>query len=596
MSDHEDGPVASEPAQQDDRQTDRRIGRSLRTVAAGVAGLKSPSRRQIVVGSAAITGMAVVGGITAALTTGGGNAHADGTPPVNPAATEIARDILRLDGNGTDLTDTYLGLLTGTVKVTSNPQRIAVVGAGIAGLALADMLQRAGHQVRLVEANTNRIGGRIKTIRSWTQPASYAEAGAMRIPDNHRLAMTLARYLGVGVRPFINTNGGRSITVNGATATRDAYDKNPAVINATFQPPGWPTPITSTARALLDQAFKPLADLVTQKPGTTGWERLITEYDAFSLQRYLTDKAAYSAPQVDLIGTLESLTARMYLSVLHSFINARQLAPDVRFNEVIGGTDRLPDALATRIKAKDPKAFVQGWRLIRVDSRSTKIQLTLVPENDPKDEQLLEADHAILAVPFPALRYVDFTPELTPGKRRAITELHYSEATKVLLEFHENWWGGNGGTDITDSPLRYTAYPSHPSGNGGVILASYTSADDAALWDSLPEPIRAERALTLLAAEHGRQVTTTYTGKWATQSWAVDPYAYGEGAVYTPGQALEIGPDTRTTEADGRLWFAGDHTSTQYRTWIEGALESACRVAYALGTRPEDAALTVTTQ
>lgn len=51
------------------------------------------------------------------------------------------------------------------------------------------------------------------------------------------------------------------------------------------------------------------------------------------------------------------------------------------------------------------------------------------------------ADYALVTIPFSALRIIPTVPAFSLPKRRAIMELHYDSATKVLLEFNERWWG-----------------------------------------------------------------------------------------------------------------------------------------------------------
>ena len=76
---------------------------------------------------------------------------------------------------------------------------VIVVGAGITGLVAGYLLEQAGHRVTIIEANGNRVGGRIKTFRvgperpvpPFQDPRLYAEAGAMRLPDFFPLTLAL---------------------------------------------------------------------------------------------------------------------------------------------------------------------------------------------------------------------------------------------------------------------------------------------------------------------------------------------------------------------------------------------------------------------
>ena len=115
-----------------------------------------------------------------------------------------------------------------------------------------------------------------------------------------------------------------------------------------------------------------------------------------------------------------------------------------------------------------------------------------------------------------------------------------------------------------------------PGSPGGVVLASYTWADDAARWDSMDDDERYAYALRGLVAVHGERILPFFTGRGATQSWLRNPYAFGEAAVFTPWQLTQFHLDIPTVE--GPVHFAGEHTSLKH-AWIEGALESAVRAA-----------------
>ncbi|MEU4075816.1 flavin-binding oxidoreductase [Streptomyces venezuelae] len=582
----------------------------------------------------------------------------------------VARAILVLDENDKPLVPQYTRILLGAglPRGRGPGKRVLVVGAGPAGLAAADLLRRAGHEVTVIEANGNRVGGRIKTFRTgghegaeqpFADPRQYAEAGAMRIPDCHPLVTGLMDVLGLQRRRFhltdVDAEGKPAnrtwIQANGVRIRRSEYARRPRLLNRTFAVPE--KYLDTTAADIYREALAPARALVDGKEGRAlveGWATVLQRYGDWSMFRYLTEEAGLDVNTVDLVGTVQNVTSRLHLSFLHSFLSATLISPDTAFYELPGGTATLVDALYARVKD-----------LVRLDRRAVRIEhseeggvtVHTVSEGrgGPVVREKFTADEAVVTVPFSGLRHVAFTPPLSYGKRRAMTELHYDAATKVLLEFSRRWWefseddwkteldavspglyeryqrgttpadgsllgahpsvppghvsdaqrehyaalrsalrdqpeaaGVIGGGSTTDNANRFVFQPSHPveGSEGGVLLASYSWADDALKWDSLDDEERYPRALGGVQDVYGQRLEVFYTGVGRTQSWMRDPYAYGEASVLLPGQHTELFPEVPA--AEGPLHFAGCHTSIK-PAWIEGALESAVRTALEVHTR-----------
>lgn len=546
--------------------------------------------------------------------------------PPRDRSVELAREMLQVGDNDSDLKLDYLKVLIDSgLPRAATPKRIIVIGAGPAGLTAAKLLVEAGHQVTVLEANSNRTGGRVKTFRRvFSDPALYAEGGAMRLPDTHPMVLSLADKMGLRRRQFFISdvlpatvigqpppvsyrsftgeawsNGpaadyrspkaaGRSlISVNGLTVTRAAYAADPTAVNKTFG-----ANFTTSARAAFDAAVK-RTEVSTDQPigkQIEAWADVFAAYENHSVHTFLEDQG-WELPQIEAVGTLENLTSRLSYGVIPTLVDHALIGPDARFWELQGGTATLTDALTNALGG----VIRMGRRMTRLEQTDRAVKVWTIAETGAEGQEptagpveSLDADYAVVAIPLSAARLCGFEPALSFPKRRAIIEMHQDASTKVLLEFKTRFWeqgpaGFRGGGCVSDSLNRFTYFPSTVDGPpGGVVLASYTWSDDAARWDSLTHGQRIDCALAAMRDMFGNQVDSQFTGVGLSQSWMQSQYALGEAVIPTPGQLHEHHAATRTVE--GRVHFAGDHTTLK-PAWIEGALESAVRAALEVHNR-----------
>src|SRR6266404_8496147 len=94
-----------------------------------------------------------------------------------------------------------LGLPQGPAERRGTGKRVAILGAGLAGLAAGWELTRAGHDVTILEAQLHP-GGRVHTIREGLSDELYAEAGAGRIPNTHNITLEWVKQFGLELEPF----------------------------------------------------------------------------------------------------------------------------------------------------------------------------------------------------------------------------------------------------------------------------------------------------------------------------------------------------------------------------------------------------------
>jgi monoamine oxidase len=86
-----------------------------------------------------------------------------------------------------------VGLVGAPQRVASTSPRIAILGAGFAGMSAAWFAKRAGFGVTVVEPGV--VGGRVSSTTTLV-PGRVLEAGAELIGTNHPLWMALAQHFG----------------------------------------------------------------------------------------------------------------------------------------------------------------------------------------------------------------------------------------------------------------------------------------------------------------------------------------------------------------------------------------------------------------
>jgi monoamine oxidase len=452
----------------------------------------------------------------------------------------------------------------------SGPQapRIAIVGAGVAGLNAAYKLTQAGLNPVIYEG-ASRTGGRMFTAKDLLADGLTTELGGEFIDSNHTEMLNLMTEFGLERldtrAPEVESLKAETYFINGrhythAQATRafvpiakrlfEDYDALGETVNYNTEGGG-----SKLDRQTITQYLDSI--------GVTGWMRELIDV------AYVTEYGLESSEQsalnfLFLIGTGDLEDPESFSLLGES---------DERY-KVRGGNQQIVDELAKRVAP-------QIRPLHRLEAIRTKGQAyTLTFQNEGKAVEQ-DADVVILTVPFSILRDVTLNVELPELKRRAIRELGYGANAKVLVGFRSRPWEklGYSGATYSDEPFQLAWSNSllQPGAAGGLTLYSGGKlAHDAGQGTAEVVAARLMRGIDRAYPGASRE----RNGKVSRMHWPTFPWTKGSYSCYKPGQWTTIAGSEGLPV--GGLFFAGEHCSYDFQGYMNGAAQSGADTARAV--------------
>ncbi len=434
--------------------------------------------------------------------------------------------------------------------------RIAIVGAGIGGLSAGYYLRQKGVAATIFEAD-KRVGGRIKTAKTFGGGNLFTEIGAEFLDTGHADMFRLVRALGLE---------GKLMDVDTDTfGERDAFF------------------IENQHRTLRDV----VAELTAAYPRIARHQKLYfrlhaDEFDRFSMAEYIDHlevstwiKKLLAAAYIGENGMeTEQQSAVNLLSILDTRPN--QFTPfgesDERF-KVIGGNDQITSGLADLLRDQ----LRLEHRLVAVhENTDHSIRLTF-SENGTTREDTFDA--VVLAIPFTILRQVEIKMELPLIKQQVIKELGYGTNAKFILETSGRPWRDNGYRGYLFNERIHNGWDSSQLQQGNQGVGTFTvyyggergknavrGSEQAQLDYCLPE-------LDAVFPGSRQQLT----GKMEVAAWPSHPFVGASYSCFSVGQATRF---TGAAFAPVRnLHFAGEHCSIDYWGFMNGGAETGRKVA-----------------
>jgi monoamine oxidase len=462
--------------------------------------------------------------------------------------------------------------------------KVLILGGGIAGLVSAYELRKLGYECTVLEARA-RVGGRNWTIRNGTEvnftdgtkqtcqfdPGHYFNAGPARLPSIHKNMLGYCHELGVPLEVEVNTsrsalmqadmlNGGKAVEQR--EMVNDTRGHVSELLAKCVSKGDLDEDITAGDREQMLAFLKKYGDL-TPEYKFKGSER--------SGYKVYPGAGSVSGEKRDPLPMHELLSADLWDNMMAEDAIDWQAT----MFQPVGGMDQIPKAFEASLGS----IIRHNADVQEIDQTSSGVTVTYKNTKTGKVEALT-ANYCICAMPLTVLAKTK--NNLSPEVQQAIAASVYDSAYKVAWEgprFWEKEFNIYGGLSYLKQNVEIVWYPSWGMFSPRGVLVSGYSIENGTAFGALPNmqaKLDASRkSVERLHPGYGSQLTNP-----VYVSWGHIPYNLGS---WISGFGRKSDTDyNKLIEPDGRVYFAGDHTS-HLVGWQEGAALSAHRAINMIG-------------
>ncbi|GAB4328652.1 MAG: FAD-dependent oxidoreductase [Flammeovirgaceae bacterium] len=432
----------------------------------------------------------------------------------------------------------YKGALNEDVVTNSEnaSKTVVVVGAGIAGLAAATRLKKYGFHVIVIEGR-DRIGGRILTDKSWGIPADMG-ASWIHGPSGNPISYIVDK---AKINTYLTNDEDLII-----------YDQEGKEIN----------------EDIMDEYFEKYESLLDeiedkQLKGVSLRDAIQNINPAYLNDiKMIYQLSAYA--EFDAGGPIEELDAAYWEDDLN------YKGKDVLFPN---GYDAVINYLSQGLD------IVLNQKVEKIDYTGSKTEITT-------DKAVYNADAVIVTVPLGVLKKntITFSPSLPPQKISAINRLKMGYVNKVFLKFPSTFWDNQqyiGFTSEIKGKFNYFLNANKFAPNSHILLTFGFGNYGLEIENKTDEAIQDE-IMTILKKIYGSDIPNP--DSILVSRWNSDPFSYGAYSFVNVGASSDDF-NIIAESVDNKLYFAGEHTSKEYRGTVHGAFASGQREADKIGKK-----------
>jgi len=444
-----------------------------------------------------------------------------------------------------------LALMPAASPAQRRSGKAIVIGGGMAGLACARDMVRAGMDVVVLEAQT-RIGGRIKTSRAWADlPVELGASWIHGVTGNP--AASAARGAGLTLHPTDYDNravyaAGSGLLGRQALARLEAVERR-------------------LERHMDNAPGDALARACRSRPRGTIANRLArqVELDAASANKRQRAQFAINSIVEHEFGADFEQLSRCFWAEGEDLPGGDAL--------VTGGFDRLAQALADGLDVR------LGQRALRVDYHGSGVAVTT-----PAGVE--QADVVIVTVPLGVLQagHIRFEPGLPSSKLEAINALGSGLLNKCVLRFDAVNWPRNIElfNRLADARGEWSEFVNLTAYGQGPAIMAFNAGSFARELEGASDETTGALAVEALRSMFGSgfpEPSAVQVTRWSGDENACGSYSF-------PIEATRADTRIRLLDAvDSRIFFAGEATSTNAPGTVHGAMRSGRAAAVAVVER-----------
>jgi monoamine oxidase len=507
--------------------------------------------------------------------------------------TSAMHDVRDLPWNPYDYQKLLSNGAIGTVPKEALGTRVAIIGAGAAGLCAAYELMKAGLEPVIYEAS-DRIGGRIYSYPIKSDPFSVLELGAMRVPTQQQVFAFYKKEFKIDAVTF--PNPGEVDTMLWWEDKQYRWEKGD-------QPP-------RKIRKVKKKFFSFLTEAIKGAGGSRNgshleksklWDNLVKQFEYSNLLSALTSTGTWTHEELNVLGILGlgtgGLSAQLQVAALEMF--RAYFGMWISDEQILGndygvGLESLtntfwsqevttPGGVTSLKKMQDKERLRPGVVAIRATASRKGVEV------EDADDNCETFAATILTCTTRAAQLGIHIEDslLSTAVWGALRRLHYTSSTKIMCSSKTKFWLDEKlpVVTLTDRPTRATYFMDYgKDAKGGSLLLSYTWGDDSNKLMALSESQLRAMCENVLGELYGPAFSKQELSDFRVISWQQEPGYNGAFRLDYAGQyhdhnALfnQARGSVKRGSKDG-LFLAGEGASWG-GGWIEGGLQSGLDAA-----------------